>query len=43
MLAYEKPTRQDVFAGTVPNGGPESDQCGKFPLLLQVHQSVFPN
>jgi len=41
MLAYEKPTRQDVFAGTVPIGGRESDQCGEFSLLLRVQQSVL--
>ena len=39
MLACEKPMRQDVFAETVPIGGTESDQCGKFALLLRVQQS----
>jgi hypothetical protein len=42
MLAYGKLTRPDVFAETVPIGGPESDQCCKFPLLPRVHQSVLP-
>jgi hypothetical protein len=42
MLACETPTRQDVFAGTVPNGDPESDQCGEFPLFLPVQQPGFP-